>query len=474
MLATANAAGYRYGASDQAFYIPAFLRALEPAAFPHDAALIDAQGRLLVLDEAVAALVRTTGLSIPAVCAIGYAASLLLIWIGLLRIGGALYASRWGTVALLAAFTMRHQITKTSANTFEPYFHPRMLAFGVCALAVAAVLRRRAGAAVACVAAAGLVHATTALWFAVLVGVALLVAEPRWRPLLSAAAVTAAVLGAWAVTAGPLAGALTPIDPPWRALLDTKDTLFAHRWPAAAWIANLGTAAIWGWAYRERRRRGAATPADTGLAAGGAALLVLFIVTLPLSAAGIWLFVELQISRVFWPIDFLATAYAISAVGLRWPERRALRMMAITLIALSVARGVYVMQVEHPERSLFAFDIPESAWKDAMRWLARTPLETHVLADPGHAFRHGTSVRVAAGRDVFQEEVKDSAVAIYSRDVAMRVIERSQALGDFSQLTAAHARRLAERYDLDYVVTTGALDLPVAYRSGEIIVYALR
>src|SRR5687767_11520391 len=80
VLATANAAGYRYGTSDQAFYIPAFIRAIDPSTFPRDAALIDAQARFMVLDEAVAAVVEASGLSIQAVCAIGYFVSLLVIW----------------------------------------------------------------------------------------------------------------------------------------------------------------------------------------------------------------------------------------------------------------------------------------------------------------------------------------------------------------------------------------------------------
>ena len=42
VLATANGGGYRYGVSDQAFWIPAAVRALQPASFPRDAGLIDA------------------------------------------------------------------------------------------------------------------------------------------------------------------------------------------------------------------------------------------------------------------------------------------------------------------------------------------------------------------------------------------------------------------------------------------------
>jgi len=41
LLCTMNAAGYRYGASDQALYIPAVLRHVDPALFPRDARLID-------------------------------------------------------------------------------------------------------------------------------------------------------------------------------------------------------------------------------------------------------------------------------------------------------------------------------------------------------------------------------------------------------------------------------------------------
>ena len=88
-----------------------------------------------------------------------------------------------------------------------------------------------------------------------------------------------------------------------------------------------------------------------------------------------------------------------------------------------------------------------------MDWLKQQPLDTHVLADPGHAWKYGTSVRVAAERDVFLEETKDSALAIYSRDVAMRVTERSRAIGDFATLSAERGLELARRYDLDYLVT---------------------
>jgi uncharacterized membrane protein len=180
--------------------------------------------------------------------------------------------------------------------------------------------------------------------------------------------------------------------------------------------------------------------------------------------------VQLQISRVFWLVDVLATIYVLSSLV----HRRTAKAVAIGLVIVSVSRGVYVMVVERPDRALFSMHLTDSPWEDAMRWLSRQPIGTHVLADPGHSWKYGTSVRVSATRDVFLEDVKDSAIAIYSRDVAHRVVERAAALGDFTTMTPDRARELAMKYDLKYVVTEGRLDLPVAYENSQFRIYALK
>jgi hypothetical protein len=119
-------------------------------------------------------------------------------------------------------------------------------------------------------------------------------------------------------------------------------------------------------------------------------------------------------------------------------------------------------------------DLPADDWRDAMEWLARTPRTTHVLADPGHAWKYGSSVRAAAARAVFQEDGKDSALALYSRDTAVRVLTRMNELGDFGALTVSRVRELAVKYDLQYLVTEQPFDLPVAYRNARFTIYALR
>jgi hypothetical protein len=474
VLATANAGMYRYGVSDQAFYIPAVYRVLDPTAFPRDAALIDAQGRLMVADDVLAGLMRVTGASLESLFLGGYLLSLVLIFAGLALIGQRLYTSPWATLALLAAFTMRHHITRTSANTFEPYFHPRMLAFGVALLAVAAFLHRRHWLAIALVAVAAAVHNTTAAWFAVLIGAALVVLEPSWRRVAVPAAVVGTGIAAWALLAGPLRGRLVVMDDVWLQAVASKDSLFANDWPLSAWAVNLGTLGVlWG-AHTWRKKQGRSTPEERALVWGATALVALFLVTLPAVAAHVAFPVQLQISRVFWLVDVVATICLVGALA-GWPRLTALGRpaLALALVALSAGRGTYILFIEHPERPLFETRLSASPWNDAMQWLATQPQDVHVLAHSGHAWMYGTSVRVSAGRDVFLEETKDSAIAIYSRDVAARVVDRIGALGDLSTRSATEVQQLGERYGLTHVVTDGRLDLPVAFDNGAFRIYAL-
>lgn len=481
VLATANAAGYRYSASDQAFYVPAVLRALDPAAFPRDAALLQAQARLMVLDEGLAALRRLTGFSLEAIFFGGYLLSVGLLWAALVLIGRQVYSTWWATAALAAAFTLRHRIPRTSANSFEPYFHPRMLAFALGLLAVSAVLRRRSWLAIALVACAALIHVTTALWFAVLAGVAIALVDRQLRWIVVAGAAVSVVALLEAIASGRMRAALAPMDDVWLAAVAGKDSLFPNQWPAWAWIANLALpAALW-WAHLRRRRWGRATPEDAAIVWGATALVALFLVTLPLVAAGVTVPVQLQISRIFWLVDAVATIYVIAVVadapaasGASVLRTLVPRLVLSALLVASAARGIYALGVERPDRSLFAVTVADSPWEDAMRWIAAQPLDVNVLADPGHAWKYGTSVRASGGRDVLLEEVKDSAIAIYSRDVAARVVDRTAAIGDFAAMTPAHARDLARRYDVDYLVTDADLALPLSYRNEQFRIYSLQ
>jgi len=472
-----NAAGYRYAASDQAFYIPAVVRHLEPSAFPRDAALIDAQARLTLVDEIVAVGARIPGLSLPHLFLGLYVATLGLMLGAAIRIGSRMYRGRWAVVALGAALTLRHAIAKTGANTLEGYFHPRQLAFAIGLWAVAAFLDRRERMALALLALAAAFHPTTAAWFLVWLTAAAAVARPAWRGRLAIAAVIALLAGGLAIWRGPLAGHLSIMDPEWLAAIGEKD-LFPLAWPIDVWITNLVSVPVIVLCWDARRRAGQTVPGETPLAVGAMALVLLFVCWLPFNAAHVALAVQLQLSRVFWMLDVLATIYLVWALAegtataaATW--RRA-AIVAALLTTASVARGLYTCFVQFPDRPIFAVDVAHQDWRDAMAFARTTDPGSGWLADPIHAAKYGSSVRAAGQRDVLLEALKDRAIAMYDRRVAMQVAERLRALEELSWDTPEGARALARRFSLDYLVVDHQVDLPLAHRSGSLFVYKLR
>ena len=480
VLAILNAGGYRYGVQDQSFYIPAVLQHLDPGLYERDAAVLGAQDLLFVFDDAIGHLARATGWSLPPIFFGLYLAGLALLGVSAAVTSWSLYRSGWAVAALTLGVTLRHQISMTGVNSLEGYLHPRMLAFAVGLTAVALFLRGRSRLALAVAAAAGCLHPTTALWFLILTGTAVAVADrPMRRPLLLAA-LAGAPVALWAATPA-IGGSLVLMDEAWLSVLTQKFYLFSTDWSWTAWLANLGTAAVIGGVYAHRRARGLVSPAETGLVAGCGALLLVFVASLPLVGMRAALAVQLQTGRIFWVLDVMAIAALAwllteSDIWVKrgWSPAIARRAVVALVAIASVARGGYVSFIEHPERPLVSIGPADTDWTRLMAWVARTPPGTHLLADPAHAWRHGTSVRVTGRRDLFLEEVKDPAMAIYSRTVAQRVLERVRDLDRFDSLTADRALALADKYDLHFLVADRPFDLPLAHQVGPFRAYALR
>ncbi len=250
LIAILNCGGYRYGVSDQAFYIPAVTQHLNPELFPRDRAILHAQDRFMLYDDAIAVFARATGASVQGIFFAGYIAGLVLLFGAIVSIGRALYQTWLGVAMLAALMTLRHRITQTGANSLESYFQPRMIAFALGAWAIAAYLRGRAAAALGLVAVAFAIHPTTAMWFAIWIGVALLVSERAWRLPLAALAAIGGIAAVWAVTLGPLRGHLARMDPLWASAMAGKDYIFPSEWNASFWLVNLSYLAVASAVYR--------------------------------------------------------------------------------------------------------------------------------------------------------------------------------------------------------------------------------
>jgi len=478
ILATANSGGYRYGISDQAFYLPAVSQHLTPGLFPRDSPLLDAQARLITSDELVAGLVRVTGASLPHVAAGLYVITLLLLLGAAVAFTRGLGYSWWAVTLFGVLLTFRHRIARTGANSLEGYMHPREMAFAIGIAALACVVRGRHVWALGLVALSAVLHPTTALFFGLVVSVAALVTAPglttRQRMWLGGGALLAGTVATvWAVTVGPMAGRLVTMDAEWLAVLASKDYLFPAQWPLSAWLLNLAYPAVVVAIWMLRRRGGLASVHEGGLVAGLIASVLFFLVSVPFTAANMALAVQLQITRVFWILDFVALA------ALAWwlTQSRTMAMAALGVCLVgSAARGYYLLEVDQPDRQLVTIELPDTPWMDAMRWLSTQPADWHVLADPGHAWKYGISVRVGANKDTLLESVKDSAIAIYQREIALRVADRARFTMDYDQMSTARVRRLDARYALDVVVVIAqqTLDLPLLYRNTQFAIYDVR
>jgi hypothetical protein len=459
VIATMNSSGYRYGVADQAFYVPAIRHHLDPTLFPHDFVLLAGQARFTLYDKVVAAIVRATGVSLPTLFIVAYVASLVLFYFALIAFGQQFYRSPWTTAFLVAFYTLRHRIAKTGANTLEGYFHPRILVFALGVLALHAVMQRRPARAWVLLAIGAVLHPTTALFFAVWVAVALAVNEARLRRPLLMLTAAGVVVGVVLLAVGTVS--LKPMDAAWLSSLADKDYILPMDWPLDAWFFNLLYPAIIALCVRYRQRHDLLRPGEMGFAVGALSLVALFFLSFPLLLLHSAIVVQLQLSRLFWMTELLATVYAawivVEAPFLkdgttisRWRGRLA---FAVLLIAVT-GRGWFSLLHDHPGRPLFEIDLPDDSWTDVGRWLRdHTSHDADLLADPGHAWRFGASLRVTAERDVFLEDIKDMAVGMYDRRVAMRNLERRAALGDYFSLSPTQVQNLAARYDLKYLVT---------------------
>jgi len=467
ILATANSGGYRYGIGDQAFYQPATVLRLHPELFPRDRALIESQARLTVVDEALAAAARVTRLDPPALFFLLYVVTLVATAVAAEQLATVLGLSPAATTVFLLLLTLRHRIAKTGANTLEGYMHPRQLAFALGLFAFTASMRRRWGWLAICWVLAAVIHPTTALWWAVAIGSGLvLTTAGRQRAVMALALV---MLIAGRALAGWLG--LPVMDADWLRVFAAKDYLFASGWPAYAWLINL--------AYLPLILLAARAKGDGRLVAPAVALFAVFIASYALTEAHVALAVQLQVSRVFWLMDLMLTllvAWVFVDSGFA-KRHRAMPLATLAVVmVLAVGRGVFTLYAAQPGRDFVHIDLPAGDWTDAMQFVRWQPADWLVLAHPDHAWLYGTSVRVGAAHDVVVESVKDSAISMYDRDVAMRTAERLTAVADIDALSSDDLLALGRRMGASVAVLAvrPALTLPVLYQNATFAVYDLR
>ena len=156
--------GYHPGLEDDAFYLAAIKRDLNPSLFPHDADFFRVQFQATVFDKVIALSVRWTHIPLEwGILFWQFGVTFLILW-GCWRIARRCFAeahAQWAAVTLVAVL-LTLPVSGTGLSLTDQYLHPRALATGLILAAIVAVLDGRLLLTGVLLAAAFFVHAIMA------------------------------------------------------------------------------------------------------------------------------------------------------------------------------------------------------------------------------------------------------------------------------------------------------------------------
>ncbi len=179
--------GYHPGLEDDAFYLAAIKKDLNPALFPNDSEFFQLQFQATIFDKLIAWSIRLSHLPLAWNLFLWQFASIFLILACCWRIACLCFQEaheRWAAVALVAAL-LTIPVTGVGISLVDQYLHPRTLATVAILAAIIATLDQRLLTAFLLLAAAAAIHVIMAS-----LGVSLCVFL-AWKPMPRASAVLA-------------------------------------------------------------------------------------------------------------------------------------------------------------------------------------------------------------------------------------------------------------------------------------------
>lgn len=447
--------GYHPGVEDDAVYLSAIQRRLDPALYPHDSRLFTMQMQASVFDKMMAAWVRVTHIPVPASELLGQIlAAIFLLW-GCWRIAKRCFpseAGQWAGVALVGAlFSL--PVAGTGLYIFDQYLHPRAIATGLILAAIIAVLEQRWVLASVLLLVSVVMHPIMGA-FGVSYCVILWIADRRGstRPLQTRRVVIAAgLIPAW-IFERP--------SPAWRVALSTHDYCFLGRWTWYEWLGAVAPIFILGAMARYARRADRPVMARlAGCAAVFAAFQLIVACIIMLTPALVRL-VPMQ------PMRFLHLVYLIMALlggGLFGEKLLQAHAWRWALLFLPLVCGMYFAQ-----RSLFPgsdhLELPGRAspnpWLEAFAWVrANTPVDAYFALDPHYMElpeENFYSFRALAERSELADWVKDSSVATQVPELAPLWEQQTQATLGWKQFRQQDFERLRREFGVDWIIVQGS------------------
>jgi len=463
--------GYHPGLEDDAYYLAAIRKDLNPALFPHDSDFFQLQFEATIFDKLIAWSIRLTHLPVAWAILIWHFAAIFLILWACHAIAARCFRethARWAAVALVAAL-LTLPVSGTGITLVDQYLHPRALATAAILWALVATLERRALLAGCLLALAAAIHVIMASFGISLCLFLAFKRRRKWR----ASGTVAALL--------PLGWLFEPSSPAWRQAAATRTFYFLLRWEWYEWLGVVAPIGLLWWFSRIGRRNGSPAtefPAMEFLARR----LAWFGIFQLCVALAIMLPPGFERLRPFEPMRYLHLVYLLMillAGGLagQYILKRHLYRWVLLFAPLCFGMGFAQREMFPATAHLELPGVPQrNAWVNAFLWVKNNAprdslfaLDPEYMALPGEDF-HG--FRALAERSMLADNLKDPGMVARVPRLAGRWLTEVTAQRGWKNFQPEDFERLNTQFGVDWVVLAqpGVAGMKCPYQNRAVLV----
>jgi hypothetical protein len=477
--------GYHPGLEDDAFYLAAIKRNLNPALFPHDADFFRLQFQATIFDKLIAFSVRLTHLPLAWVVLLWQVAAIFLVLHGCWRISRRCFSqpvAQWCAVTTVAVL-LTLPLPGIALALADQYLHPRTLATAAILAAIVAVIDRRPWFAGVLLAVAFSIHAIMAISGISFCGFLFF---NRYfssaRRLVAAPQAVALLL--------PLGWLFAPTSEAWRQAAATRGFYFPARWHWYEWLgvfAPLVLLYIIKLFVQRDEISGQNKPALPWLVSS----LLYYGVFYTVVGLAIMLPPGLERLRPLEPMRYLHLLYLLfflivgGLIG-RYVLHPNLYRWLLLFLPLS-AGMLYAQRQMYPASPHLELPgvAPHNAWLQAFAWIQQnTPvdslfaLDPHYMTLPGEDY-HG--FRALAERSALADFEKDAGMAARVPPLAPRWLKEVNAQSGWQNFQAADFERLKNQFGVSWIIlsrpdqfsSTAVSEMMCPYQQGSLRVCRL-
>ncbi|MGA9354858.1 MAG: hypothetical protein WBV46_14300 [Terriglobales bacterium] len=476
--------GYHPGLEDDAYYLAAIKRDLNPALYPHDADFFRLQFQATIYDKLIAASIRLTHLPPDLAIFVWQFAVTLAILAACFQIARRCFSTaeaHWAAVLTVAAL-LTIPISGTGISLTDQYLHPRALATAAILAAIVAILDQRHRRAAILLVAAATMHIIMAAF-----GISLCVFM-AWRHGRTARVTTdpagpsggaklrsnrAAIFATGAL---PLPWLFQPTTEAWRAAASTRHFYFITHWPWYEWLGVIAPFAILYFFARQADRTIPPTHESKIRARLSTGLLYYAIFQLAVALI-ILLPPQLERLRPFEPMRFLHLVYLLMFLiggGLIGQHILGKHVWRWLLFFIPLSAGMFYAQrqmypstahLELPGRA------PSNDYLRAFAWIrgstirgsaivdgtprANTPTDALFALDPYYMQRPGEDFhgfRALAERSALADMIKDPGMVARVPTLAERWQSEVNATKNWQNFQPADFAKLRTTFGVTWVV----------------------